>query len=896
MGKKKKNKPGHLAFFVIIFIAFAIIQYHPPLLLPWSSWTMTDYAFSTGSHQSICRVAFDLLRNHPSFTNDVKFPSLEDILNHSGVDADITGLGPDNYHNVPYSKHVYNPALGAGKAPEAVFDHFDNLKRELTGKDAAYLAHFIQDLSVPYHVLGMPESDIPPNARELIDRKIEDRRVTGPNIPGPEYALLFSRYDEDHNLYEANADWFDPWYYDGPFGVYTVKSSHFTYEKDVLGRSVPDPPPGYSPEWNRSENVQDFARLVAKRTREIVDSGRDVFNPQSDTTGNLLSFAARDTFTLWRASFCALRVNRIELEKIPDQDFTFRLKIGILNTEPRSDALDINAKYELQGSQTGGTGNFKRIGIIPNYNVGDLKSCTGETISSNVIRLNQDFFDNPSGTSGRILITIQGKYEDAPDSGEWKEKIPLSVLGGKMTKLIDLKEIPLESALNYLAPFDIETEECFESPSEYRLEYTVRSQIPDPGTWVGPGDRVKIVYYGEFQEVAVPTVVQKTVDQARKLIERNMPPKYMKPLLRAVTVPEGAKPEEIVIKQAPLAATRVPLGSEVTIYVKNTEDLVDDPLDIIELDIGGEDPQDPNPVDIVELLESDDTDIIQVGNLVISPPAPVMLIGNNSVTVLTAQAFDLEGDEITGEDLDRINFNWYVQDASLAYVAGSGQTAYVSVLDSVTLDVLENPEKVLKVTAVCSTGTALESKVITVQMGDLNEDWEKVSEKKEGPGDEDDWAKTFEKKEKSKIAQQNPKKKYVYRTTGIAGTWTHKFYGTIIRVVKKGNTFSGYVVKNNFTYEHHPYDPWEEVWKLSYAGKDKNGDNRYVGSVMRKWKRWTGEWIYERHQCEFVPVVQPEVDILFVSSETSSNIWTGSSWLRNNNWVPKWLRDLRKKK
>lgn len=907
VGRKKRHKSRHFAFFVLISIVFVIVQWDPPLLDSWSSWYVADYVYSTGSHQGICRAAFDLLRRHPAFTNEIAFPALQSILEQSWVDMDKNGPGPDNYHNVPYSQHVYNPRITAGNAPKTIAEFYRRLREELEdgpsndlenppapGRNAAFLAHFIQDLSVPYHVLGMPESHIPQNARTLIDVQIRDSRYTGPGIPGPSYALLFSRYDEDHGEFPQNADWFDPWYYDGIPSAYTVNSSHFTYEKDVLGIPLPAPPSGYSEEWKQSETIEEFAKQVALRTRNYVDSRSDVFDPRSTSTVQLLGFAARDTYTLWRASFCALRIRSIELEKVPNQEFTFRLKIGILNAEPQSDAMHVDATYEMTGGQTRGNGGFRRIGIIPKYNANNLKSCTAETLSDNVIRLNKDFFDNPSGTSGKIKITIKGEYDDAPDSGEWKEEIPLSMLGDRMTKLINLKEFFLESALAYLAPFDVDAEKSPESPDELRLANTVRSQVPDPGTWIGPGDKVKISYYGEYQEVRVPPVVRLTVAQARRLIEKNLPPSFMKPLLRAVTVPPDAKPEEIVIKQTPAPETRVPLGSDVVIFVKETEVPPDNPPDIPDVVSGREEPDIPDPADPNVPLEGNEKGPIQVANLVINPSAPVLIIGANNTAVLTVDAYDMEGNKITGEDLSRINFQWYMQDASLAYVAGSGQTAFVNVLERVISDLIKNPDKVLKVTAVCSTGTALETAVITVRMGDPTEDWGKVSERKEKPGEED-WAKISEKKVTPTKPKQSADKKYSKRTTDIAGTWTSDNYGTVVRVIKKGNVYSGFVVKNNHNYEHYPYDPWEKIWILGYAGKDDIDNNRYVGQVKRKYKHWRGGMVVEWHKAEFVTMVLPEVDELWISFEKHS-VGISGRFFRKNAWVPKWLRDLRKKK
>jgi len=163
-------------------------------LFGWASVSTTGI-FAT--HQFFSRIAYQRLSEHPVFRH-IRFPSLEAIEKYSGVHVEsldpfvIGGEGPDNSRICRYSDHWYNPLNETGGASLAVQKHYDLLRMKLANrglsfgrheidpdrkwpqaKDAAWMAHFAQDMTCPLHVLGMP--------REKADEDFPQ----GENITGP---------------------------------------------------------------------------------------------------------------------------------------------------------------------------------------------------------------------------------------------------------------------------------------------------------------------------------------------------------------------------------------------------------------------------------------------------------------------------------------------------------------------------------------------------------------------------------------------------------------------------------------------------------------------------------------------------------------------------------------
>ena len=211
-------------------------------------------AFSTGAfgtHQFLTERARQLLAEHPVLrAGIIRFPEAEEFALNGSIILDQTGLGPDNPENSQYSWHWYNPNLayekgmGNGKTPKLVEEYFQNLKnifkfRALNepppptplsnisnmfagsaprdaAHEAAYLAHFIQDMTCAFHVVGMPIAPLPDPGPIRAYRDFAVKKIM---IGGP--FRTFSPDDWDTivgNAAEAfandnKADWFDPNYY-----------------------------------------------------------------------------------------------------------------------------------------------------------------------------------------------------------------------------------------------------------------------------------------------------------------------------------------------------------------------------------------------------------------------------------------------------------------------------------------------------------------------------------------------------------------------------------------------------------------------------------------------------------------------------------------------------------
>ena len=231
------------------------------------------------SHDYILKEAFANLQHDPAYSKEA-FPILgnamiEDplgktILSNEGqyIDAygNPTGLGPDSStQHTEYSWHEYNPRTGEGKAPEQAANWFNELKVDIEGnrmdsaaKDAAYLAHYIADVTCPFHVNGMPKteadklsrtgelslsSDIvgaplpvskigmgrtqtPPSNERLVNVLPLGGAVRGTGGNGKPYEeKLNTNWSREYNVWRdlpKSNDWFDPWYNDGT-SVYIYK-------------------------------------------------------------------------------------------------------------------------------------------------------------------------------------------------------------------------------------------------------------------------------------------------------------------------------------------------------------------------------------------------------------------------------------------------------------------------------------------------------------------------------------------------------------------------------------------------------------------------------------------------------------------------------------------------
>ena len=144
-----------LFFILILFPLFASHAF---------SWGGVFYWSPT--HQVILTEAYNFLSQDPAFQGS-GFLSLNSILLNEGVSVGVEpgldpyaiGPGPDANGASPYQWHYYNPLTGKGRAPSAVQMYYKQLidlnNKNDKGQAAAWSAHFLADMNVPYHIVGM---------------------------------------------------------------------------------------------------------------------------------------------------------------------------------------------------------------------------------------------------------------------------------------------------------------------------------------------------------------------------------------------------------------------------------------------------------------------------------------------------------------------------------------------------------------------------------------------------------------------------------------------------------------------------------------------------------------------------------------------------------------------
>jgi hypothetical protein len=356
------------------------------------------------THQHVLKAAYRLLQADPAHAAS-GFPALPEILAHEGVkwtsgftldlvgssQYDIVGDGPDDETKTRYSDHYYNPLLdngkGGGNAPNAAKDYYLKLVQAIAeprssggvsaGQGAAWSAHFLADMFVPYHVVGMPGS----RALEL-DRGgtyLMDDTITGPDYlygrpgapktpgggwgGGDNFTQSVRRYVAYHNDMgpNANRDWFDPWYLNG-LGFWDVKfwyGSHIRWEVAANKAYEQSPYTGGqesdAPGWVNGTSAFDAACAAqGQRVVDYTDKAARV------THANLKEFwtspakgtyaAIEAVYTMWRSSISAMRP---ELKVVPQSGNEYQLKATVTNVADE-DVQWVQMKVTVIGGQLQG--------------------------------------------------------------------------------------------------------------------------------------------------------------------------------------------------------------------------------------------------------------------------------------------------------------------------------------------------------------------------------------------------------------------------------------------------------------------------------------------------------------------------------------------------------------
>jgi len=491
-------------YIIILIVAITLVLASSEVALAWGSLT------GARSHQYILDEAYKKVKEDPAFEGS-GFPLLKDIKRYEGIswgfggptwefartyggpewmygyfsyfgkNAFIQGLGPDSPGKSRDSEHYYNPRTGKGDAPTSIASHYlyltllllDLIQEEETedklnqsAEHAAYLAHFIADLSVPFHINGMP-------ADEAAKKINSGNGVLGENIAGNKQGGLdwteslnnwSTVYKKDQlvflnpagtiDVYQDKrifidpsgeitlhlrggnvADWFDPWYYDSNPSTHLMWEAMYGPESPIFPGSenklrgyskdfIPIISDGESERVQITKSIQKFAEQIAKTTDDLQDSlwqGGVFAIAQHKQVSAAYDRAITNVYTAWRASISALR---------PD------IEVGS-NTEQGSKKLIVKIKNVADKPQNE---NGQNVGIVINVSVEIINgSCIYLTDLEPYIAQNEKINQalgpgeeiaiddkwelkcdkNCSSCSqiARFRVIVIGEFKEAPDSG-----------------------------------------------------------------------------------------------------------------------------------------------------------------------------------------------------------------------------------------------------------------------------------------------------------------------------------------------------------------------------------------------------------------------------------------------------------------------------------------------
>ncbi len=405
-------------FLVILVVSFFII---PEPAFAWAaiksdSWATSDLT----THQSMLQIAYDRLFDDVGVKDQKDaFPDLNTIKSWEGVwvASSTSGYwwgaftkgGPDAGEVSSDSEHYYNPANKTGRAPNSVQTHYALLLDQMypnTGgpasekgaKNASWAAHYLADIHVPYHTVGMPaERAIVGNQTVLSTDDFGSYLLYNPgkirfdaecqaapqSIEEPEIGWgkggdfrweieSFRKYNSANYSQHADyRDWFDPWYYNGftmlSWSVQIGTGSHAQWEKSTHNylltyNNLLARPSAYSPDWKNATPTFDlpFSTHLANQARQA-----QLFTiaAAAETRAKLSQYLCTRSVpanksiermaTLWRASLTALRPS---LKVNPDASNPKLLKViaTIGSAEPNDPAQNVQAKLTVTGGTVRG--------------------------------------------------------------------------------------------------------------------------------------------------------------------------------------------------------------------------------------------------------------------------------------------------------------------------------------------------------------------------------------------------------------------------------------------------------------------------------------------------------------------------------------------------------------
>jgi hypothetical protein len=300
------------------------------------SWSSTELTGMFTTHQFLTRTAYGYLEKHPMIRDHIiPFPPLAEIEKYCGLNIKVvgggvekTGEGPDNPSKSSFADHYFNPTFpggGRGNAPDRINENYAVLRTDIsvgtindkTARSAAYLAHYIQDMTCPFHVLGAPDNDLRFTAQAagpyitkygericvlkegfdlakvcanpvtyLVDINLRFFEQDEPGF----WNMMVARYKIDDS---PGRNWFEPNYYNGHICpiFHTYLSTHFLYEAMVANyHNNPEMISRFSHlsninlltnNWNSLSlspvRAGEFAKKLARLTREDLDNNDPEF-------------------------------------------------------------------------------------------------------------------------------------------------------------------------------------------------------------------------------------------------------------------------------------------------------------------------------------------------------------------------------------------------------------------------------------------------------------------------------------------------------------------------------------------------------------------------------------------------------------------------------------------
>ena len=703
---------GNLYAAALLLTAFIILAC-PTWLYAWSSvvprsiWGGSTSAFAT--HEFLNEMAHKELMKHPAIKRGIiRFPSLDEIQEHSMVDQGQSGNGPDNPAMSDYSWHWFNPERGVPESkkptPTIVAEYYTAFRnvfltqhlmenstspRGSGAHEAAYAGHFIQDMTCSFHVVGMPiPSDKPGNEKPYLDGR-------GNMIGSPldQFALTVSNYSNNEemkariggpfrqfspqewrrllglalaaNKADPKADWFDPNYYDGTRrkllfdlfkDLYVETSGHFLYEAAVEV-AYKDPRLPHEAEWNRRASERGYVNPLWRNgmkpedfTRAIAKETRQRMVPGSDMVLNTQYTAAFNLVKVpyddwWRAIQATYSLWRASFSSL----WIGHKDIKLVKIPEKPGLYDVQVSVRnLEANEN--AVNVSISGEIPNQKFkgrADVASVVpDEQRLAPWVSLGKIQLDNPKELPGNIRLTLKGTYKQTPDAQEAIYEYPLNAIDtqGEIT-LTDMTGWTQQKAKSYLERMGLVMKETSAgNPKSDLDQYTVKSHTPAGGSIVAKGERINVNMYGRFM-VAVPNVTKPPLSQI-KAAEIIKQAKLKPDIMDRET--DRSIPEGQVVGQNPAPGTMAVPDSEVQVWVAKHS---------------------PKPAPTP-------TAAVGVKSATITPRESTIRL--DQTLNFTATVHGTNGSPLDEASLRKIKFGWAVSPQTAASISANGSTAVLT--------------------------------------------------------------------------------------------------------------------------------------------------------------------------------------------------------------------------